>query len=52
MTREGAETGPGFVRMTTELTKGQGTAGQPAVHMTEAHETSFQLDAIQMIGFP
>lgn len=43
--------------MTTELTKGQGTAGQPAVHtgtsfQLEAHGTSFQLEAIQMIGFP
>lgn len=52
MTREGTDTGPGFARMTTELTKGQGTAGQPAVHTTEAHGTSFQLEAIQMIGFP
>ena len=28
-------TGAGFVRMTIELIKGQGTAGQPAVHTAE-----------------
>ena len=39
----------GFVRMTVELTKGQGTAGQPAVPMAEARETCPQLEAIQLI---
>ena len=41
----GAMTRAGFVRMTVELTKGQGTAGP----MAEARETCPQLEAIQLI---